>query len=253
MGSVTNPKLFCYTTTMNKYINLKIGIVPIIAAVIVFFPSCSGRINAELAQNGSGTVRLEAGLEPNMTALIRSFVSMGSGESGPLLDAVSLNRSLSAAHGISSSSLRNTGQEKVEGTIGIRNIGDLLNTGANRFVQYTTASSGNKLAISLDRTIAPQILIQIYPEAVDYLSALMAPAATGEALSKAEYLTLVESVYGKPLTAEISSSRVNAVIILPGTVTSVKGGTSSGREARFDIPLIDLLVLEQPLYYEINW
>jgi hypothetical protein len=95
--------------------------------------------------------------------------------------------------------------------------------------------------------------MQIYPEAVDYLSALMAPAATGEALSKANYLVLVESVYGKPLANEIGTSRVAAVITMPGTVKSVKGGTSSGREARFDIALADLLVLEQPLNLEINW
>ena len=188
-----------------------------------------------------------------MIALIRSFRSFGGVESGPLLDSAALNRSLQAASGISSSALRNSGQEKVEGTIGISRISDLLNAEANRFVQYEASGSSGKLAIHLDRNIAPKILLQVYPEAVDYLSALMAPAATGEALSKAEYLLLVESVYGKALSAEIAASRVTAAITMPGTVKSVKGGTSSGREARFDIPLTDLLVLEKPLDYEISW
>jgi hypothetical protein len=178
---------------------------------------------------------------------------MSGAQTGSVLDAAALNRSLQAARGIASSSLRNTGQERIEGTIGISRISDLLNSGANRFVQYEAGATSGKLAIHLDRRMAPQLLTQIYPEAVDYISALMAPAATGEVLTKADYIVLVESVYGKPLAAEIAASRVTATITMPGAVKSVKGGTYSGREARFDIALVDLLVLEQPLDYEITW
>ncbi|MCL1929432.1 MAG: hypothetical protein FWG07_11660 [Treponema sp.] len=233
---------------MNKYLR----VLPILT-IVVFLPSCSARINAQLVQNGSGSVQLQAGLEPNMIALIRSFSSLSGAQSGSVLDAAALNRSLTSARGIASSALRNAGQERIEGTIGISRISDLLNSGVNRFVQYEAGASSGRLAIHLNRSIAPQLLTQIYPEAVDYISALMAPAATGEALSKADYLVLVESVYGKPLAAEIAASRVTATITMPGTVKSVKGGTYSGREARFDIALVDLLVLEQPLNYEIMW
>ena len=233
---------------MMKYIR----ILPILA-IVVFLPSCSARINAQLVQSGSGTVQLQAGLEPKMIALIRSISSMSDAQTGPVLDAAALNRSLTSARGIASSALRNTGQERIEGTIGISRISDLLNSGTNRFVQYEANATSGRLAIQLDRRMAPQLLMQIYPEAVDYISALMAPAATGEVLTKAEYLMLVESVYGKPLTAEIAASRVNVTIIMPGTVKSAIGGTYSGREARFDIALVDLLVLEQPLNYEITW
>ena len=236
---------------MKNIFSIKIAVLPVFA-LIVLLPSCSGRINAQLVQNGSGSVQISAGLEPNMTILIKSFLSLGGG-SGSLLNAAELNRSLEAAPGISSSALRNSGQEKVEGTIGISRIGDLLSTGANRFVQYETSGSSGKLSATINRTIAPQIIKQIYPEALDYLSALMAPVATGETLGKAEYLMLVESVYGKPLASEIGTSRITAAITVPGTVKSVKGGTFTGREARFDIALVDLLVLEQPLSYEITW
>jgi len=225
-------------------------------AVLVLLPSCSGRINAQLAQNGSGSVQLQAGLEPGMVKLLGKLRELnGGGQSGSLLDAASLNRSLQAAPGIASSALKNNGREKVEGTVGISRVGDLLNTGANRFINYEAPSGAapGRLAIHLDRNIAPRILAQISPEAVDYLSALMAPAATGEALSRGEYLSLVESIYGKAIASEIAASRVTAAITLPETVKSVKGGTSSGREARFNIPLTDLLVLEQPLDYEITW
>jgi hypothetical protein len=81
----------------------------------------------------------------------------------------------------------------------------------------------------------------------------MAPAATGEPLSKVEYLDLVGSFYGKALADEIAAARITISIGFPGTVSSVKGGSFSGTQARFNIPLVDLLVLENPLEYEVVW
>jgi hypothetical protein len=86
-----------------------------------------------------------------------------------------------------------------------------------------------------------------------YLSALMAPIATGEALTKPEYLALVTSVYGKAIADEISSSSIRASVNFPGAIQRIKGGTYSGRRADFDIPLLDILVLETPLSYEVVW
>ena len=235
-----------------KYI-FRINIATLFILAVFLLPSCSGRINAHVVQDGSGSLQLQANLEPNMTILLRSFGGLSGSQSGPLLDAAALNRSLQAAPGIASSVLRNSGQERIEGTVGINRISDLLNSGANRFVQYEAGASSGRLAVRLDRNIASQILTQISPEAVDYLSALMAPVATGEVLSRGQYLTLVESIYGRVLANEIAASRITVVITIPGTVKSVRGGTYSGREARFDISLMDLLVLEQPLDYEIIW
>jgi len=224
-------------------------------AVFTFLLSCSGRITGQLNQDGSGSLQISAGLEPNMIALIRSVGAMSGGQAAPLLDAAAINRSLQAMPGVATAALRNTGQEKIEGTVGVSRIGDLLNAGADRFARYEAPAGATpgRLAFRLERSSAPRLLAQLAPGAVDYLSALMAPAATGEALSKEAYLALVESIYGKPLALEIASSRVTAAITMPNTVKSVKGGTSSGREARFDIPLTDLLVLERPLDYEITW
>jgi hypothetical protein len=81
----------------------------------------------------------------------------------------------------------------------------------------------------------------------------MAPIATGENLNKAEYLELVASMYNKAISDEISGSRIRASIDFPGAITGVKGGTFSGRRADFDISLLDLLILETPLVYEVQW
>jgi hypothetical protein len=72
-------------------------------------------------------------------------------------------------------------------------------------------------------------------------------------MSKDEYLELVGSFYNKSISDEIASSKIRVSIEFPGVVTSAKGGTFSGRKANFDIPLLEILVLQTPLVYEVNW
>jgi hypothetical protein len=91
------------------------------------------------------------------------------------------------------------------------------------------------------------------PDIASYLEALMAPIATGEELGKAEYLRLVTSIYNRAISDEIALSRIRAAIDFPGPITNVRGGNFSGRRAEFDIPLLDILVLDTPLSYEVQW
>jgi hypothetical protein len=91
------------------------------------------------------------------------------------------------------------------------------------------------------------------PEVRDYLSALMAPVATGETLTQKEYLALVQSVYGKGLAEEIASAKITLTIDFPGTISVIQGGKATKNRGVFTIPLGDLLVLERPLRYEVAW
>jgi hypothetical protein len=148
--------------------------------------------------------------------------------------------------------LRNTSPEKIAGTVVISRIGDLLI--GQGFIRYETpAASPGRLAVHLDRRSAPRVLSLVSPELMDYLSAFLAPAATGEALTTGEYLDLAASVYGKAVAGEIAGATISVVMAFPGQVQSVSGGRPAGREARFDIPLVDLLVLEKPFDCEVTW
>jgi hypothetical protein len=145
--------------------------------------------------------------------------------------------------GLVSASLRNTGPSAVEGTILIRRINEY---GFFVFEQ-------GRCLININRGNGSQMLENLSADITDYLNALMAPIATGEEMSKTEYLDLVASFYNRNISDEIALSRVRASLEFPGVITGVTGGTSSGRMAEFDIPLLDLLVLETPLVYEVRW
>jgi hypothetical protein len=160
------------------------------------------------------------------------------------------------APGLASVSFRNTAPAAIEGPIKISRIDDFLASGgAGGFIRFEQAAgkTGGTCTIHLDRDMSPKMLALLSPEIAVYLEALMAPLATGEAMSKAEYLELVGSVYSKGIADEMAQSVFSASIDFPGTVQSVKGGTFSGRRAEFKIPLLDLLVLETPLNYSVIW
>jgi len=222
-----------------------------LAALLLIF-SCAARIDGALAADGSAAVSLSLSLEPRMAAMIRTLAA-ASGQSGPVLDGPSIANSMSAAPGVASASLRNTSPSAVEGQVRISRIGDFLTAADGRGFIVFEQSSGGRCEININRENGPMILEFLSPEIAGYLNALMAPLATGEEMSRTEYLELVSSFYNKAISDEIAASAVRASIEFPGNVTSVRGGTFSAIRANFDIPLVDLLVLETPINYEVRW
>jgi hypothetical protein len=239
----------------------------VLGAALTFF-SCSARIDAALAADASANAELSAAIEPHSAALIRSLAAVaarGSGgdpraaASAPVLDGPALSRSLSRAPGVAAANLRNQTPDRIAGAIKITRMTDLLNAGGNsalasRIFNYTPAGADPaRLAIHLDRSVGPGAVPLMSAEAADYLSALMAPVVTGEALTKADYRGLVASIYGEGVAAEITAAAITVVLTLPGRVVSSKGGTFQGRTVSFVFPLIDLLVLETPLDCDVRW
>ena len=230
----------------------------IIILLLAVLASCSARIDGVVKEGGATTLNIKTSLEPRTSALIRSLMSfMREDVNAPILDGVAISRSMAAAPGINSVSLKNTGSAALEGSISIANVGSFLAlSGAKtRFITYTegrTAGSSS-IVIVLNRESAPEIISMLSPEIEEYLSALMAPVVLGETSTRQEYLNLLTSIYGRPLSDEIAAARIRAFIEFPRPVTEIRGGNASGKQAEFDIPITDILVLERPLYYSISW
>ena len=228
--------------------------VCLLALCSVLLVSCAAQINGSLAADGSASLTVSMSLQPRMAALIRSLSAAGGQADAPLLDGPAIALSMSQAPGIASVSFANTAPAAIEGRIQIARINEFLSVAEGRgFIAFEQTASGGRCAVSIDRKTSPEILELFSMEISDYLNALMAPIASGEEITKAEYLELVTSFYNKAISDEIAASRIRASIDFPGPVRSVTGGVFTGRRANFDIPLLDLLVLETPLAYEVRW
>jgi hypothetical protein len=241
----------------------KKGILLYLGAVLLLFPSCAARITGTLEAGGSGEFEVSASLMPRISLLIRSLSAVLGDGAAPehIIDGEAIAQSMSAAPGIASVSFRNAGAAAIEGPVKISRLEDFLSVasgsgGAKKgFITLERASPGgqSRCTITIDRESGPEILSLISADVSDYLSALMAPIATGEQLSREEYFELVASIYGQPIADEISQASIRAFIDFPGPVSAVRGGTWTGRRAEFTVPLADLLVLETPLVYEVWW
>jgi hypothetical protein len=224
--------------------------------------SCSGRVEGSLHADGAADLSLRASLEPRMSGLIRSLSRLNSGsDTGEvILNGPAIASSMSAAPGIKTVSFHNINPTTIEGTISIVQVNAFLsipgNQGGGDFISYEQTATGGKCMITLNRSTGPRIIAVLSPDVTDYLSALMAPVVTGEVLSKTEYLSLVRSVYGRNVADEIGAARIQASIDFPRPISAIRGGVIAGisrNRGEFTIALVDLLVLENPLEYEVSW
>jgi len=221
----------------------------------VFFLSCAARIDGALAADGSASLTVSMSIMPRMAAMIRAFSAAGGGQAdSPVLDAPSIQRSMSGAPGIASVTLRNTTAATIEGNVRISQINEFLSAAAGtNFITIEQTGRNGRCEININSANGNVILESLSPQIADYLNSLMAPIVTGEELSKDYYLDLITTFYNKAISDEIADSKIRASIEFPGNITSVRGGTFAGRRANFEIPLIDILVLERPLVYEVRW
>ena len=232
----------------------------IIILLAALFFSCSARIDGVLREGGAANLTLKTALEPATFTLLRSIMGFMREEGEkPVLDGEAIGRSISSAPGIRSVSLKNTSSASIEGSISLTNVGDFLalkdGSAKSRFITYTEGrtTGSSSITIRLDKASAPEIISMLSPEVEDYLSVLMAPVVLGDTSTKQEYLDLLASIYGRPLSNEIAEAKIRVFIEFPRPVTAVRGGTATGKQAEFSVPLLDILVLEQALQYQIYW
>ena len=230
-------------------------LAPLLCSILAVaaLSSCSARFSVKLQGAEGASVDLDASLGPRTATLIANLAgASGAAASGAasVLDASSLTKSLRAVPGIASAALRNTDRRTVAGSVSVSELDRFLSP---RFARLERSASGGRVSFYLDRSSAPAVLSSISPELMDYLTALMAPAATGEAMGAAEYLSVVASVYGEGVAEELRAGRLRASVELPGPARSSRGGTVSGTRVDFSVPVVDLLVLEKPIELDAAW
>ena len=218
-----------------------------------FFLSCDARIEGSMAADGSASLTVNSGLFPRTSALIQNLFT-AAGQDGQALDGPAIAGSMAGAPGLASVELKNSSSTALTGQVRISQVSEFLSAAGERgFITFERRGNGGRCEINIDRSNGHTILALLSPQINDYLNALMAPIVTEEAINKDEYLVLISTFYSRSIADEIARSTVRASIDFPGQVTTVTGGVSSARRAIFNIPLIDLLVLEEPLKFEVVW
>jgi len=245
---------YCYfNMTSNKQLS-----VLFLLPLLLVFSSCSTMIDGMVREGGAADVALETAMEPRATAVIRSIKAfIGAPADAPILDGAAMSASMAAAPGVRAVSLTNTSPTALNGSVSISNVADFLIAGDahGQFITFTEgpAAGTSSITVNLDRASAPALISRLSPELEGQLSALMAPVILGETMTRQAYLNMISMIYGRAFADEIAAARIRASVEFPRRITAIHGGTAAGNRAEFDIALVDLLVMEQPLRYEISW
>lgn len=219
--------------------------------LLLLFTSCSFTMTATLRSDNQIEVSYSGAIKPKMTELLKGFNSAPGAKNSPLISAASVSASLLKISELSRISVKETDSQALVGSLWITDPEKLSRRFP--FISHKLGSGESVLTFMVSRESAPQLLSLFTEDVRDYLDALMAPVVSGEKLTNAEYLALVASVYGKTIAQEIESSRLALDIKVPGKISKVIGGTAAESRASFSIPLVDLLVLQKPLIYQVLW
>ncbi|MDR0539392.1 MAG: hypothetical protein LBG74_02660 [Spirochaetaceae bacterium] len=204
-----------------------------------------------LAADASCVFTVDTQLQPATAALFKNLNDASAGDT--VIDAELFNKGISASKGIKSARLKNIGPASIAGTIEVSKL-DVFISGARQApVVFENVPSGGKFALTLTIETGEAFLSSISPDLADYVSALLAPIATGERLSRQEYLDLIAGVYGKKIAAEIAGSTIKLLMRFPAPVKRARGLSYKSNTAVLELPLTAVLVLENELVWEVEW
>ncbi len=109
-----------------------------------------------------------------------------------------------------------------------------------------------RLTFYLDMTNYPE-LERIVPFLADENFETFGPRYN-EGMSEADYLEMIMYILGEEGPGAIEDSVISLVLNTPGKITSSQGGVKeSPNTIRFDIPLIDILLLAHPITFYAEW
>lgn len=119
-------------------------------------------------------------------------------------------------------------------------------------IDFVKAADGRKTVhIHLDRDNYSQ-LNTLFTEEQSLVMDTFGPEEN-EGLTEEEYLDMMSFALGEEGPPLIRASVIKTTITVEGTVLEQKGGTQEGNTVVFTIPLIRLLLLDEPLDYSLTF
>ena len=129
---------------------------------------------------------------------------------------------------------------------------DMNNQQKQNLLNVTVSGNTTTLTIYLDINTYPQ-LTKIIPFLADPNFETFGPLYN-EGMSETDYLDMISYILGEDGPASIDASLISLLFISPKPLTRVSGGEKiSPTTVRFDIPLIDFLLLAKPIQFTASW
>ncbi|MBA7570390.1 hypothetical protein ES708_12139 [subsurface metagenome] len=225
---------------------------------ISIFSTCTIKQEVELEKDGSGRVDFRIEIERFFLDYHLDMAELTGelelSEQSTIFDIEKIRAGLNQKPGVTVTRLVSPITEVVEGSFTFRNIEEVFNNEAlltkAEVMGFTRVDNVKSLKLHLDRGNFEHIY-SLFPILASPVVESFGPLEN-EDTSEKEYLEIIEFALGEEGPEGIMNSFINLDIKVDGRLLSQSGGTMNKEGVSFQIPLIRVLLLDQPLDYSIT-
>jgi hypothetical protein len=239
---------------MNRFLFL---FVPIFFGLI--FSSCSGNYTVLLGDNNNADISFNTNVDSaTLTAVTDKLKSLSSSdiknEQVSFFDQIQFTKGLNSLKGVNDVSVKKETQDRISGSFSISDLTKLEPSNSSTKLFTITHYQGKKTLIFTLTKSNAKTAFQLFPGInASLIDALSPPALYEDELTQDEYRQNLLLFFGKNHISAVDTSKYTITLIIPGHILSSSGLSVSGNKATCTFSLLDLLVLNKPIQFQITW
>ncbi len=228
------------------------------AASVLAFQGCSAAHNVVIKGDGSGTMTMHLEVSKLLHDYIAGLAEVsGAQQSSPgaIFDLDAIRRGFEAQPGITVQDVSTSNTRTLDVTLAFAPLSDVFSArpglkSAN-VVTFTVAEGLATLRFHLDRSNYRQVAA-FFPMLASPVLQSLGPQVD-QPVSQDDYLSMVRFSLGDQAPGLVKTSSITVTVRPEGDIVSQTGGSISGGQAVFQIPLLRALLLDAPLDFSLTF
>lgn len=230
----------------------KVSLIPIL--LVILCSSCTVTENIVLSDSNSGSSVSDISVQQYFVDVLTDFSAFMPEENEDIMDSAisSFSSQLSASSNASSVRFVKTGEHDYSGFFDFSDFAALASELAGGNSQSIITQGSNSISFHLDIDNYEE-LERIVPFLADpNIEVFLAKYNVG--YSEQDYLDMIVFSLGEEAPDSLRSSLITINGRVPGRITRIEGATKTGNNTfSFSFPLIDFLLLSEPLDFSVTW
>lgn len=233
-----------------------VGVGLICAFGLIALSSCASSQRVLLRGNGSGTVHFRVKIEKILVDAAKSLSPSGSTKANAgEFDIPKIKEVFSKNPDVTLQNLSTPSTGVLAGSFTFNDIGKLFSStsgsSASDIVSFTRGASSNVFKVHITRNNFSQIA-ELAGMKTNPLYQMFGPEQNS-ATSEGDLDQMMTYVLGSGGPAALKASTIDVEVQVNGKIISQSGGVVNGNTVHFHIPLVRLLLLQNPLDYSITF
>jgi hypothetical protein len=216
--------------------------------------SCTIKQQVDLEADASGTVSMQIRLEPVFVQYIEDLSAL-TGESfdGGIFNAEEIEKEFAEREDVTLLAIETPSPDTLNMKLEYTSIEEVFSSEqelrASGIIRFERVSQGYSVRFHLDR--------ENFPAVMTFVPALQNPLFEGlgpqenDDTTEEEYYELMDLALGEGGAESVRNSYIETRVNVRGTLISQTGGTITPGGVTFTIPLIRVLLLDEPLDYSL--